>query len=213
MRVRDFMKTDVISAGPGTLLMDALNTMKQKKIKRLPVLKNGRLIGLVTRSMIRDASPSQATSLSVYELNYLISKMTVADVMVKEPMTISPDMPVEEAIWLGQAHGIGAFPIVENNALIGIITESDISGVVSSALGLNEKNSQRITIHARGKRFGFLKELVEVMDAHKIPIMSIMSVPKTSEGDWYLILRVRTGDVDTAAGDLKEKGFDVLDVT
>jgi len=187
--------------------------MKKNKIKRLPVMKGGKFVGLVTRAMIRDASPSQATSLSVYELNHLISKMTVGDIMVSDPMSITPDMPVEEAIWLGRLHGIGAFPIVENNELVGIITESDISGVVSSALGLGQQNSKRITIHAKGKRFGFLKELVEVMDSHKIPIMSIMSVARSGNGDWNLILRLKTKDADKAAEDLREKGFDVTDVT
>jgi acetoin utilization protein AcuB len=213
MRVKEFMKSDVITVDIKTPIMTALDMMKKNKIKRLPVMKGGKFVGLVTRAMIRDASPSQATSLSVYELNHLISKMTVGDIMVSDPMSITPDMPVEEAIWLGRLHGIGAFPIVENNELVGIITESDISGVVSSALGLGQQNSKRITIHAKGKRFGFLKELVEVMDSHKIPIMSIMSVARSGNGDWNLILRLKTKDADKAAEDLREKGFDVTDVT
>ena len=82
MRVRDFMT-----------LGEAQEIMRKKKIKRLPVMKNGRLVGLVTKHMLLEASPSPATSLSVYELNYLIAKMTVADIMVKDPVTVSPDLP------------------------------------------------------------------------------------------------------------------------
>jgi acetoin utilization protein AcuB len=213
MKVRDFMKKEVITVDINTPIMAALETMKHNKIKRLPVTKNNRFKGLVTRAMIRDASPSEATSLSVYELNYLISKMTVGDIMVKDPVTISPDLGVEEAIWLGKKHGIGAFPVLEDNKLVGIITESDISGVVSNALGLGDRDSKRITIDASGKRFGYLKGLIEVLDTHHIPLLSIMSIPKSIKGDWYLVLRVKTKDAGLAAEDLKKNGFNVTDVT
>jgi acetoin utilization protein AcuB len=207
------MKKDVITVDINTPIMAALETMKHNKIKRLPVTKGGKFVGLVTRAMIRDASPSSATSLSVHELNYLISRMTVGDIMIKDPITISPDLPVEEAIWLGKERGIGSFPVLENNQLAGIITQSDISGVVSNALGLRESDSKRITIEASGKRFGFLAELLEVLDAHRVPLMSIMSVPKSENGDWYLVLRVKAKDAGVATGDLKSKGFNVIDVT
>ncbi len=94
-----------------------------------------------------------------------------------------------------------------------IITESDISGVVSSALGLGESDSKRITIEASGKRFGYLAELLEVLDSHRIPLMSIMSVQKSEKGEWYLILRVKAKDAGVAAEDLKSNGFNVTDVT
>ena len=212
MKVRDFMKKEVITVDINTPIMAALEIMKQNKIKRLPVTKNAKFKGFVTRAMIRDASPSEATSLSVYELNYLISKMTVGDIMVKDPITISPDLGVEEAIWLGKKHGIGAFPVLDNNNLVGIITESDISGVVSNALGLGDRDSKRITIDASGRRFGYLKDLIEVLDKHHIPLLSIMSIPKSEKGDWFLVLRVKTKDAALTAEDLKKKGFNVSDV-
>ncbi|MEJ2723572.1 MAG: CBS domain-containing protein, partial [Deltaproteobacteria bacterium] len=126
---------------------------------------------------------------------------------------ISPDLPIEEAIWLGQEHGIGAFPVVEKGDLVGIITESDISGMVVRALGVEEQDSMRITIHAIGKRIGFIKNLVEILDTHDIPILSVMSVPKSDKGDWLLILRVKAKDASEAAEDLKRKGFMVTDIT
>ena len=213
MKVRDFMKTEVITVDTKTPIMAALDIMKTNRIKRLPVTKNTKFVGFVTRAMIRDASPSEATSLSVYELNYLISKMTVGDIMVKDPVTISPELPVEEAIWLGKEQGIGAFPVIENGNLVGIITASDITDVVSNALGLGDRDSKRITIDASGKRFGFLKTLIEVLDSHQIPLLSIMSIPKSTKGDWFLVLRLGTRDAGPAAADLKEKGFNVTDVT
>ena len=207
------MKKEVITVDINTPVMAALEIMKQNKIKRLPVTKNAKVTGFVTRAMIRDASPSEATSLSVYELNYLISKMTVGDIMVKDPITISPDLGVEEAIWLGKKHGIGAFPVLDNKELVGIITESDISGVVSNALGLGDRDSKRITIDASGKRFGYLKDLIEILDKHHIPLLSIMSIPKSEKGDWFLILRVKTKDAALATEDLKKKGFSISEAT
>jgi len=213
MRVRDFMKKDLITVDTETPIMAALDTMKQNHIKRLPVTKGDKFVGLVTRAMIRDASPSDATSLSVYELNYLISKMKVKDIMVKDPVTISPDMPVEEAIWMGKEKGIGAFPVVEKGKLIGIITESDISGIVSRALGLGEKGSKRITIATSGNRYGYLSNLVEVLDSYEIPILSILSIPKEGSEEWYLIIRIKADDANKAAEDLKAKGYKVIEVT
>lgn len=213
MRVRDFMHKDVITVDINTPIMAALETMKHNKIKRLPVTKNGKFTGLVTRALIRDASPSSATSLSIWEINYLISKMIVGDIMIKDPFTISPDIPVEEAIRKAKEKRVGAFPVIEKDELIGIITQSDVSAIVSDALGLEEKYMNRITIKTSTRRFGFLRDLVEVFDSHRIPIMNILNVPAKDAGNWFLILRVRTKDANTAIEDLKKKGFDVTDVT
>jgi acetoin utilization protein AcuB len=213
MRVRDFMKKEVITVKPKTPIMDALDIMKKSNIRHLPVIRDGKFAGFVTRGMLRDASPSHATSLSIYELNYLISKMTVEKIMIKDPITISPDLPVEEAIWLGQKHDIAGFPVVEDNNLVGIITQSDVSGVVAGALGVGDSGSKRITIDASGKRFGYLKNLVQLLDSHKIPMMSLMGIERSQKGDWYMILRLKTEDASAAVEDLKANGFKVTDVT
>ncbi|MDY6879506.1 MAG: CBS domain-containing protein [Desulfatiglans sp.] len=213
MRVRDFMKKDVITVDINTPIMAALEIMKHNSIKRLPVIKNKKFAGLVTRAMIRDASPSEATSLSIHELNYLISKMTVGDIMVKNPISITPDHPVEEAIRIGKKHGLGAFPVLENGELVGIITQSDISEVVSDALGVWENESKRITIETSGKRFGFLRGLLEILDDYKIPLISVMTVMKADKKDWFLVLRVRSEDASVAVEDMKKKGYEVSDVS
>ncbi|UCH21799.1 MAG: CBS domain-containing protein [Deltaproteobacteria bacterium] len=213
MRVRDFMTTDLITVDVKTPIMEALGVMKDNRVKRLPVTKSGKFVGLVTRNMIRDASPSKATSLSVHELNYILFKMTVDHLMVKKPVTVSPHLPLEEAIWLGIKHGVGALPVLESGKLVGIITESDISRIVIEALGLGERDSQRITIDASGKRFGYLPDLVRVLDTHRIPILSLMGIPKSGSKDWMLILRVKTKDAARAIEDLRQEGFKVTDVT
>lgn len=211
MKIRDFMKTDVIKVETGTPIMDAQEIMREKKIKRLPVMKKGKLVGLVTKHMLIEAAPSSATSLSVYELNYLLSKMKVDDIMVKDPITIPPDYPVEAAIWLGKKHGIGAFPVVDDGKLIGIITESDISGVLSEVLGLGSEGV-RITIEGLGGQLGELKEIIGVLDKHKSPLLSIISIPMHKEKDWIIVLRVQGSEADGIVKDLEKKGFRVTDV-
>ena len=213
MRVKDFMKTEVITVEAKTPILDALDVMKKNNIRHLPVTKDGKFTGFITRGMLRDASPSDATSLSIYELNYLISKMTIDRIMIKDPITISPDLPVEEAIWLGQKHGIAGFPVVEDQKLVGIITQSDISGVVANALGVGDSGSKRISIDASGKRFGYLKDLVELLDSHNIPMLSMMGLERSKKGDWFIILRLKTEDASAAVEDLKANGFNVTDVT
>jgi len=214
MRVRDFMKTDVITVDIHTPIMAALDIMKHNKIKRLPVTKNGKFVGLVTRAMIRDASPSDATSLSIWELNHIISKMTVEEIMLRDPKTVSPDLPLEEAILMGRELGIGASPVLDNGELVGIITQSDLAAVVANALGLGEEDTKRITLKTSGKRIGYIKGLAEVLDAHEIPVMSLMSLPRSEEGGgWWIILRVQAKDAVLAVEDLKQKGYKVADVT
>jgi acetoin utilization protein AcuB len=207
------MKKEVITVEAKIPILDALDVMKKNNIRHLPVTKDGKFTGFVTRGMLRDASPSDATSLSIYELNYLISKMTIDRIMIKDPITISPDLPVEEAIWLGQKHGIAGFPVLEGQKLVGIITQSDISGVVANALGVGDSGSKRISIDASGKRFGYLKDLVELLDTHNIPMLSMMGLERSKKGDWFIILRLKTEDASAAVEDLKANGFKVTDVT
>jgi len=211
MKVRDFMKADVISIETNTSIIDAQNIMRKENIKRLPVMKRGKLIGMVTKHMLLEASPSSASSLSIFELNYLLTKMVVDDIMVKDPITISPDYPVEAAIWLGKKHGIAAFPVVEDGKLVGIITEHDIAGVLSEVLGL-ESEGARITVQGLGNKLGGLKEIIGVLDDHATPLLSIMTVPRKNKGDWIIVLRVLSSEAEGIVKDLEEKGFKVTDV-
>jgi acetoin utilization protein AcuB len=213
MRVRDFMKQEVITVEPKTRIMDALAIMKKNNIRHLPVLKGGTFVGFVTRGMLRDASPSDANALSIYEVNHLMMKLTIERIMLRDPITVSPDLPVEDAIWLSRQHGVNAFPVLEDKSLVGIITQSDVSAVVASALGVGDTGTKRISIDASGKRFGYLKDLVQILDSHEIPMMSMMGIERSQKGDWYLIIRLKTEDASAAIENLKENGFKITDVT
>ncbi|MEJ2656836.1 MAG: CBS and ACT domain-containing protein [Desulfobacterales bacterium] len=215
MKVKDFMNQNVIIIETKTSILEAQNIMREKNIKRLPVMDKGKLIGLVTKHMLLEASPSSGTSLSVWELNYLLSKMTVDDVMVKDPITIPSDYPLEAAIWLGKKQGISGFPVVDDGNLVGMITEHDISGVLSEVLGL-ESEGTRIKIESLGNKLGELSKIIGVLDDHATPLLSIVSIPRKKKGDWVIVLRVQAskseGIVEGLVEDLENSGFKVADV-
>lgn len=124
--VRDWMTPHPITIGPKTPLPGAHNLMKESRIRRLPVVDNGRLVGIVTLGDVREAEPSGATTLSIFELNYLLSKLTVDKIMTRAPLTISPNATVREAARRMLDNKIGGLPVIEDDRLVGIITESDI---------------------------------------------------------------------------------------
>jgi acetoin utilization protein AcuB len=126
--VRDWMTPNPITIDSKTVLPDAHRLMQDSHIRRLPVVEHGKLVGIVTLGDIREAEPSQASTLSIYEVHYLLSKLTVARIMTRNPITISPDATIREAARLMLEHKIGGLPVVEpkTEKLVGIITESDI---------------------------------------------------------------------------------------
>ncbi len=125
--VKDWMTKDVVTVSPDTPMLDAHQVMREKKIRRVPVVQNGKVVGIVTRSDVREAEPSDATTLNVWEINYLLAKLRVKDIMTSEVITVSPQDTIKTAATLLYENKIGALPVVENdNKLAGIITESDI---------------------------------------------------------------------------------------
>ena len=209
MRMRDIMTKNPLTVDSDTPIVEAKAIMKENNIRRLPVVDKGKLVGLVTERMILEASPSPATSLSIHELHYLIAKMKVKDIMVRNPITISPDTTFEEALLLGQEKGIGAFPVVEEGKVVGIATESDLVRFITSIWGAKERAST-LVIEGVSQRFGLFRELVDIMDRHEIPILSIMTHIVPGRVDCNLIVRVRTREVDALMGDLKKAKFKVI---
>ncbi len=129
-QVRDWMTPNPIAIDPNTTLPEAHKLMKECHIRRLPVVDRGKVVGILTLGDVREASPSDASSLSIFELNYLLSKLTVENIMTRDPITIAPTATIREAAQLMLDHKIGGVPVVEGEKLVGIITESDIFRVL-----------------------------------------------------------------------------------
>lgn len=126
MRVKEWMSPSLTTAAPNTSVSEARELMRRKTIRHLLVTEGERLVGIVTDRDIRLNLPSPATSLSVWEINYLLTKLTVGDVMTKFVITVEPGRPIEEAARLMLEHRIGALPVVEDGLLVGILTETDL---------------------------------------------------------------------------------------
>jgi acetoin utilization protein AcuB len=127
MTVRDWMTESVISVPPDTPIAKAHQIMKKNKVRRLPVMKDGRLLGIVTIGDIREATPSDATTLSIWELNYLWAQLKVENVMSRKVLTVTADEPLINAAQIMLENKISGLPVLDNtNQVVGIITESDV---------------------------------------------------------------------------------------
>jgi acetoin utilization protein AcuB len=202
------MTKNPITVDSETLVMDAQKIMKENNIRRLPVVDKGKLLGIVTHHDLLMASPSPATSLSVHELNYLLSKMKVKEIMKKNPITLTPDTPFEEALKIGQDKKIGSFPVVDNGKLVGIATESDIVRFLTRALGLRDEGS-RITIEGLGGKLDHLERIISIVNQHQTIILSMISLPRPEKKDWMIVLRLKTSNPEPIVKDFKKAGFNV----
>jgi acetoin utilization protein AcuB len=212
LRIRDIMGTTVIAVDEDTSIHDARKIMEAHKIRRLPVMKKDKLVGLVTEHMLLEAAPSPANALSIHELHYLLAKMTVKDIMVKNPHAIFPDMPVEEALQLGQEMGYGGFPVVEEGRLVGVVTESDIVRIMTRVLGVRQ-NGKRIDIKA-SKEFGNMKKIMDILDNARTVLLSMMTIPPEEEEEgWLVMLRLKTDNAEPIAKELNSAGFTVTYVS
>jgi acetoin utilization protein AcuB len=208
MRIRDVMTKNPVTIDSETLVLDAQKIMKENNIRRLPIVDKGKLVGIITQHDLLEASPSPATSLSIHELNYLLAKMKVKEIMKKNPVTITPDTPFEEALRIGQEKKIGSFPVVDNGKLVGIVTESDIVRFLTRALGLRDEGS-RITIEGLGGKLSDLEKIISIVNQHQTIILSMVSLPRPEKKDWMIVLRLKTTAPDPIVRDFKKAGFNV----
>ena len=126
LRVRDLMTKTLVTVTPDTSVHEARTLMQQRKIRHLPVLDHGQLVGIISDRLLRTVLPSPATSLSVWEVNYLLDRLTVGEVMTHFVMTVTPQTLASEAAGRMLGQKIGALPVVEDGRLVGMLTRSDI---------------------------------------------------------------------------------------
>jgi len=139
MLVGERMSFPVIPISPATPINEALNLMRKERIRRMPVVEKGKLIGIVSDHDLLNASPSPATSLSIWEMNYLLSKITVKDVMTKDVVTVNDTTPIEEAARIMADNKIGGLPVIRDGKVVGIITETDLFKLFIELMGAREK--------------------------------------------------------------------------
>ncbi len=139
MLVGERMTHPVITISPDMPIVEALDLMKREHIRRTPVVDgNGKLVGIVSDKDLLNASPSPATSLSVWELNYLLSKVKVEDVMTKDVIFVTENTPIEQAARIMADNKIGGLPVVRGDDVVGIITETDLFKIFLELMGARE---------------------------------------------------------------------------
>lgn len=207
MAVKDFMTKKVIYISPDTTIAHAADLMREQNIHRLPVIENDRLVGLVTEGTIAEASPSKATSLSIYEMNYLLNKTKVKDVMLKDVVTVSQYASLEDAVYLMYQHKVGILPVIDNNQLYGVITDRDVFAAFLHVSGYGE-NGIRVRCLVEDKP-GILSEILQVISDKGYNVVSVVQIA-TKKGQ--VAIEVQLGDqVDSAAieTELTEHGIHV----
>jgi len=206
MKIRDVMTWNVVTVTSDTPIMEARKIMDAHNIRRLPVVDKGKLVGMVSKERIARSGPSPATSLSVWEINYLLAKMTVKEVMKKDAVTVNPDMSVEAAIALAQSKGVGALPVLEDNKLIGIATTNDFFyKILNPMLGIGEPG-MRIII-SKGTEAKNIQEIMEAVRKFGAKIASFHSMPPVEGKEHDLCIHVDKENVSQLIKDLADKGY------
>jgi len=161
MLVGERMSFPIITTSPETPINEALNLMRQERIRRTPVIDKGKLVGIISDHDLLNASPSPATSLSIWEMNYLLSKITVKDVMTKNVITVLDTTPIEEAARIMADNKIGGLPVMRSDKVVGIITETDLFKIFIELMGAREAGI-RVTVLVSEKH-GKLAELTKAV--------------------------------------------------
>ena len=213
MKIKHWMTPDPVTVTPETLIIDAKKIMKDKKIRRLPVVDDkGRLVGIVTYRTIIEASPSAATSLSIHELNYLILKLKVGDVMRKNPLTVSPEDSVTDVILEGHKKGIGSFPVVAQGKLVGIVTETEIFNAMIQVFGTRAE-SEIISVSYEGSidDVGVFRDMSKIIADMNVPILAMFALPLRGGGGIRVHVRIKTKNTVPVARALMDAGYKIGD--
>ncbi|HIC91414.1 MAG TPA: CBS domain-containing protein [Syntrophaceae bacterium] len=190
MLVKKWMSTKLITVNENTSMMKALRIMKDNRIRRLPVMKDEKLVGIITDRDLKEASPSKASTLDVHELYYLLSEIRVKDIMAKNPITIRPDESVEKAAVLMLEKKISGLPVVENENLVGIITQTDIFRVLTSITGIYQ-GGIKIALDLPDIP-GTTQAVINTIRSHGGRIMSVMtSYDVSEEGHRHVFVRTK----------------------
>ena len=211
--IRERIQKNPVTISPEATFFEARNLIHEKGIQHLPVVgKNNKLVGIVTDSDIREAAPSDATLLSVQELNYLLGKLKVSAFMTPKDklITITPDALVEEAVQLMHNHKIGSLPVVEGEKLYGIFTEADALDHFVEIFGFKQKGT-RLTLALEDKP-GTMLGILQVFKKHNVNVISIVTPSFMVEGKRIAAIRIKTQDHKDIVKDLEKAGYDVLSI-
>jgi acetoin utilization protein AcuB len=208
MLIRDIMTTKVITITSDISIYDAREIMRSHRIERLPIVEEGKLVGILTKNEVLKALPSPSMARSIWELTMILHKMKVKDIMKTQVITANLDMTVESAIALAQQKRIGCLPVMEDDRLVGIVTTNDFFyRILNPLLGIGQKG-MRISVY----RCDDAKDIREVLDCvgkYGIKITSIHSLPSDEVNRNDLVIHLDTEDVSQVIAELRNVGYSV----
>lgn len=208
MYVRDIMTTNVVTIPSSTSITDAKRIMEAHRIRRLPVVDKGKLVGIVTDHRLESVSPSKATSLTVWELSYLLDKTAVKEIMERNVVTVPPDMSAEESLAIAQGNKVGALVVMEEEAVVGIATTNDFFyKIVNPILGLGQPGT-RIEVIGGGETKA-LAEIISTVNrlGLEITTLHIEELPEAAKKN--VCIHVESEDTSQLVTELKSKGYKI----
>lgn len=214
MLIKDWMTTNIITIDPEDTVLDAMHIMRENKIRRLPVAKDQKLLGIITEKDIKTFSPSKASTLDIYEMHNILAETLVKDVMTKKVITVSPDDPIEKAALILRDKRIGGLPVVdEKNNLIGVITAIDVFDLFVEAMGMRIPGA-RISI-VLDDRPGAIAEMARIIKQHELNIISLATFFLKDQAKRDVVIRISGDDerIMRSVEDLKSAGFNISNFT
>ena len=207
MYVRQFMTSQVFTVSPDESIADTMALMREKKIHKLPVMNKGKLVGFVTDGDLREVSPSPATTLSIFELNYLIAKTPIQEVAVKKVITCQPETQIEDAALLMREHNIDGLPVLDDEGkLVGIITGTDILDAFLDIMGFRSPG-QRVVIETLDKS-GLMLDLAVTIEEFDVFISSL-AVYHLKGNQVQILARLQGDKVAEVKASLAKKGYNI----
>lgn len=210
MLIRERMTHNPITVKDDTSLDDALRIMRENKVRRLPVVdKKGKLVGIVSEKDLLYASPSPATTLSVWEIHSLIARIKVSELMTRNVITVCEDCPIEEAARIMVDNKIGGLPVMRGETLVGIITETDLFKVFLEILGARAQGT-RLTLLAPEKK-GMLAAMTQQVSQMGGNIIALGTFAGEDPTNRLITMKVQDVDKEELWPKLEELGIKLID--
>jgi acetoin utilization protein AcuB len=207
MLVRDVMSTNVVSVPSTKPLTEARRIMEAHKIRHLPVVDKGKLVGLVSRDSLDKAGPSKLTTFSMHEISYLLSKLTVAEVMKRELVTVPPTATVEEAVALARRRRVDSLLVVEEHHLVGIATSNDFFDKVANPILGIDKPGVRLAVHGCCRKAADLQKIMGIISRFEADVISVATVVQPETGRQDLIIHLDLPDSAAIIDGLRAGGY------
>lgn len=209
MKVKERMTIGVKTVQMDTSVAEAFRLMKENNIRRLPVMDKNKLVGIVTLTDLNQAAPSTATTLSIHELNYLLAKTKIKDILPKKQkvVTVSPENYIETAAKIMRSKKVSGLPVLDNEKLVGIVTETDIFDALIDILGVKKAHS-RIDLYVR-ERPGTLAEIIAIIANNGINILNTVVYYEDKKDKYKIILRLESLENEAVIKELESKGYEI----